>query len=88
MKCNQTGKLFQVKVTVLSRVDESLTQDDLAEGSQLLMTNDKKSYPVSVQRLYQLLVMLQLNVRALCMNQVASLLYFITENSKSGSKNS
>ena len=51
MKCNQTGKLFRVKVTVLSRVDkECLTQDDLAEGSQLVMTNNKKSYPVSVQK--------------------------------------
>lgn len=52
MKCNQTGKLFRVKVTALSRVDEEcMTLDDLAEGSQLLMMNNKKSYPVSVQKI-------------------------------------
>ena len=45
MKCNQTGKLFRVKVTALSRVDEEcMTLDDLAEGSQLLMMNNKRSY--------------------------------------------
>ena len=49
MKCNQLGKLFQVKVTALSRSDdECLTMDDLAESSQLLMTSNKKSYPVTV----------------------------------------
>ena len=51
MKCNQMGKLFRVKVTALSRNDdECMTLDDLTEGTQLLMTNNKKSYPVSVQK--------------------------------------
>ena len=50
MKCNQTGKLFRVKVTALSRNDdECMTLDDLTEGTQLLMINNKKLYPVSVQ---------------------------------------
>ena len=40
-----------MKVTALSRVDEEcMTQDDLAEGSQLLMMNSKKSYPMPVQK--------------------------------------
>ena len=51
VKCNQTGKLFKVKVTVLSRNDDDcLTIEDLVEGSQLLMTANKKSYPVTVQK--------------------------------------
>lgn len=51
MKCNQTGKLFRVKVTTLSRNDDDdLTMDDLVEGSQLLLTMSGKSYPVTVLR--------------------------------------
>ena len=51
MKCNQTGKLFKVKVTSLTREDEeSMTMDNLVEGEQLLMTANKKEYPVTVQR--------------------------------------
>ena len=51
VKCNQTGKFFKVKVTVLSRNDDDcLTIEDLVEGSQLLMTANKKSYPVTVQK--------------------------------------
>ena len=30
---------------------KSMTLDDLTEGSQLLMMNNKKSYPVSVQKI-------------------------------------
>ena len=49
MKCNQTGKLFTVKVTSLTRADEgSTTMDNLVEGEQLLMTANKE-YPVTVQ---------------------------------------
>lgn len=51
VKCNQTGKLFRVKVTTLSRNDDDdLTMDDLVEGSQLLLTMSGKSYPVTVLR--------------------------------------
>ena len=46
MKCNQTGKVFKVKVAALTRCDDSnMTMEDLAEGSQLLMVMNKKSYP-------------------------------------------
>ena len=83
----QTGKLFQVKVT-LSRVDEEcMTLDDLAEGSQLLMMNNKKSYPVSVQKIISALsdatTERKCNVHVLTMQY----LNLITENGKSGSKN-
>lgn len=51
MKCNQTGKAFKVKVTSLIRADEgSMTMDNLVAGEQLLMTANKKEYPVTVQR--------------------------------------
>ena len=50
VKCNQTGKLFKVKVTSLMRADEgSMTMDNLVAGEQLLMTANKE-YPVTVQR--------------------------------------
>ena len=50
MKCNQTGKLFKVKVTSRTRADEeSTTMDNLVEDEQLLMTANKE-YPVTVQR--------------------------------------
>lgn len=51
MKCNQTGKVFKVKVAALTRCDDSnMTMEDLAEGSQLLMVMNKKSYPITVQK--------------------------------------
>lgn len=49
VKCNQTGKVFKVKVASLSRVDDgNMSADDLAEGSQLLMNMNRKEYPVTV----------------------------------------
>lgn len=49
VKCNQTGKVFKVKVTSLSRVDDgNMSAEDLAEGSQLLMNMNRKEYPVTV----------------------------------------
>ena len=49
VKCNQTGKVFKVKVTSLSRVDDgNMSVEDLAEGSQLLMNMNRKEYPVTV----------------------------------------
>ena len=37
-KCNQSGKIFNAKVGVLSKADlEALTEADLVQGSQLLM---------------------------------------------------
>lgn len=43
VKCNQTGKLFRVKVTALSRCDEEcMTLEDLG------LTMNNKVYPVSV----------------------------------------
>lgn len=51
VKCNQSGKLFNVKVEVLSREDmEPLGETDLYKGSQLLMEMKKKSYPVTVEK--------------------------------------
>lgn len=50
VKCNQSGKLFKVKVTTLERTDdECLKLEDLVSGSQLYMIMDKKPYPVTVQ---------------------------------------
>ena len=52
MKCNQTGKVFKVKVAALTRCDDgNMTMDDLTEGFQLLMIMNKKSYPVTVQKI-------------------------------------
>ena len=49
VKCNQTGKVFKVKVTSLSRVDDgNMSAEDLAEGSLLLMNMNRKEYPVTV----------------------------------------
>ena len=49
VKCNQTGRLFKVKGTSLSRGDDgNMSMKDLAEGSQLLMKMNKKEYPVTV----------------------------------------
>ena len=52
MKCNQTGKLFKVKVGTLSTEDGNpLQKDDLIEGAQLFMTLNKKAYPVTFQNI-------------------------------------
>ena len=52
MKCNQTGKVIKVKVAALTRCDDgNMTLGDLTEGSQLLMIMNKKSYPVTVQKI-------------------------------------
>lgn len=41
----------EVKVAALTRCDDSnMTMEDLAEGSQLLMVMNKKSYPITVQK--------------------------------------
>jgi hypothetical protein len=51
VKCNQSGKIYTVKVNVLSRADmEPLTEEDLIKGSQLLMDMRKRSYPVTVEK--------------------------------------
>ena len=40
-----------MKVTALARSDEEdMTMDDLVQNSQLLLTLNKKSYPVTVQK--------------------------------------
>ena len=50
MKCNQTGKLFKVKVATLSTEDDDpLTKKDFFEGAQLIMTMNKTAYPVTFQ---------------------------------------
>lgn len=50
VKCNQTGKLFKVRVSSLSRSDDGhLSRTDLVEGSQLLMRMNRKEYPITVQ---------------------------------------
>ena len=49
VKYNQTGKVLKTKLSFLSKEDFGLlTLDDLAEGSQLILDMDKKSYPVTV----------------------------------------
>lgn len=57
VKCNQTGKIFKEKVSTLSREDlqEPLTAADFLRGSQLLMDINKKSYPVTVQKVVTLI---------------------------------
>ena len=52
VKCNQTGKIFRVKISSLSKddMDSSLSAADLAQGSQLIMDFEKKSYPVTVMK--------------------------------------
>lgn len=60
VKCNQTGKVFKVDSTALTRGDnESMTMDDLVEGSQLLLQMNKKSYPVTVRRIISVLGQVQ-----------------------------
>ena len=50
VKCNQTGKLFSVKVSTLCREDgDPLRKKDLVEGTQLVMTLNKKPYTVTFQ---------------------------------------
>ena len=52
VKCNQTGKLFSVKVTTLCREDgDPLEKEDLVEGAQLVMTLNKKPYSVTFQEI-------------------------------------
>ena len=52
VKCNQTGKIFRAKISSLSKddIDSSLSAADLAQGSQLIMDFEKKSYPVTVMK--------------------------------------
>lgn len=50
-KVQSNWKVYKVKVTALARTDEEdMTMDDLVQGSQLLLTLNKKSYPVTVQK--------------------------------------
>ena len=50
VKCNQTGKLFKVRVSSLLRSDDGhMSMTDLAEKSQLLMMMNRKKYLVIVQ---------------------------------------
>ena len=77
-------------MTALSRHDEEcMTLDDLAEGSQLLMTNNKKSYPVSVQKVVSALADAPTERKGtmLVSNTILIYNFFNTENCKSGSKN-
>ena len=60
VKCNQTGKVFKVNSTALTRgVNENMTMADLVEGSQLLLQTNKKSYPVTVWRIISVLGQVQ-----------------------------
>ena len=48
VKCNQTGKHYNVKVAVLSTEDgDPLQKTDLIEGAQMTMSYNKKVYPVT-----------------------------------------
>ena len=48
VKCNQTGRLSSVKVTTLCREDgDPLEKENLVEGTQLVMTWNKKPYSVT-----------------------------------------
>ena len=52
VKCNQTCKLFSVKVITLCREDgDPLEKEDLVEGTQLVMTFNKKPYSVTFQEI-------------------------------------
>ena len=52
VKSNQTGKLFSVKVTTLRRKDGNpLENENLVEGTQLVMTLNKKPYSVTFQEI-------------------------------------
>ena len=52
VKCNQTGKLFNVKATTLCGEDgDPLQKKDLVEGAQLVMTLNKKPYSVTFQQI-------------------------------------
>ena len=50
VKCNQSGKLFKVKIAALSNPDLEpiTTMAELEKGTQLLLEFNKKSYPVTV----------------------------------------
>ena len=51
VQCNQTGKTHKVKIASLSQEDlEQLKASDLTRGSQIMMEYNKKSYPVTVQK--------------------------------------
>ena len=50
VKCNQTGKLFKVRVSSSRSDDGQMSTTDLAEGSQLLMKMNRTEYPVTVQK--------------------------------------
>lgn len=57
VKCNQTGKLFRMKVRKLCREDgDPLEKEDLVEGAQLVMTLNKKPYSVTFQEIISPLV--------------------------------
>ena len=47
--CNQTGKMINTSTSSLSKENgETLTEKDLATGTQLLFNSDGKDYPVTV----------------------------------------
>lgn len=50
VKCNQTGKTFKAKVTALSKenAEPIVSLCDLAEGAELFLDVNDKSYPVTV----------------------------------------
>ena len=53
VRCNQTNKKFKVDVTVLSSANgEPLNSNHLKESSQLLMDYNRKSWPVTVIKVY------------------------------------
>lgn len=48
VKCNQTGKHYNVKVAVLSTEDgDPLQKMDPIEGAQMMMSHNQKVYPVT-----------------------------------------
>ena len=85
VKCNQTGKIIKAKLTSLSREDtESLTASDLKKGSQLLLESNKKSYPVTVQKV----VTINSDSEGMCFNNLSICMYYpyATNSTASGSK--
>ncbi len=48
MRCNQTNKKFKVDITLSKDDGTPLSQEDMNEGSQLLMEYKKKSWSVTV----------------------------------------
>ena len=49
VKCNQTGKLQCESHS--SKDGDPLQRDDLVAGAQLIMTLNKRSYPVTLQKI-------------------------------------